>query len=376
MGSPLRSWTRRGELLVYIRVTVFGNPLIHPLFTHSDMEETDAVTGHRKQNKYVKTIKIIILLFAWVSFTAFLMTNEEKELEYRQLAVPQEGSKQFILFEPPLNPRLAVNLDGAFLSEHAGNFSKKLHVRLKLLTFTQNSTASLAAEVAALTTQTTESAVLYDKKLDPYAPANWSKLVRDSLPGNLETISDHWKIPVADAESLDITPESSRRHVFKFDQAILNKINSRAAAFVIELTSELNVSFPTNFAYDPSPIDTELGIILAAVILLGLYVMIIWELVHRTFAAIIASTMVIGVLALLNERPPMPVLMSWIDVETLLLLFGMMILVAILSETGIFDFLAVYAYKVRGLVMGVEEAGTNLPPLTNLCRSQMERYGR
>jgi Na+/H+ antiporter NhaD/arsenite permease-like protein len=30
-----------------------------------------------------------------------------------------------------------------------------------------------------------------------------------------------------------------------------------------------------------------------------------------------------------------------------LLLFGMMILVAILSETGIFDFLAVYAYKVK-----------------------------
>lgn len=39
-------------------------------------------------------------------------------------------------------------------------------------------------------------------------------------------------------------------------------------------------------------------------------------------------------------------IMSWIDTETLLLLFGMMILVAILSETGIFDYLAVYAYKV------------------------------
>ena len=40
-------------------------------------------------------------------------------------------------------------------------------------------------------------------------------------------------------------------------------------------------------------------------------------------------------------------LISWIDVETLLLLFSMMVLVAILSETGIFDYLAVYAYKVR-----------------------------
>lgn len=49
---------------------------------------------------------------------------------------------------------------------------------------------------------------------------------------------------------------------------------------------------------------------------------------------------------MLNERPSMADIMSWIDTETLLLLFGMMILVAILSETGIFDYLAVYAYKV------------------------------
>lgn len=47
------------------------------------------------------------------------------------------------------------------------------------------------------------------------------------------------------------------------------------------------------------------------------------------------------------QRPTMPELISWIDVETLLLLFSMMMLVAILSETGIFDYLAVYAYKVK-----------------------------
>lgn len=53
-----------------------------------------------------------------------------------------------------------------------------------------------------------------------------------------------------------------------------------------------------------------------------------------------------GILAAMNERPPMTLIMSWIDIETLLLLFGMMILVAILSETGVFDYLAVYAFKV------------------------------
>lgn len=99
-------------------------------------------------------------------------------------------------------------------------------------------------------------------------------------------------------------------------------------------------------SYDISPIDKDRAVIYAAIVLIGLYIMIIWEVVNRTFAAIIASTMSIGILAALDERPPMAEIMGWIDVETLLLLFGMMILVAILSETGIFDYLAVYAYKV------------------------------
>jgi len=49
----------------------------------------------------------------------------------------------------------------------------------------------------------------------------------------------------------------------------------------------------------------------------------------------------------MNERPTMSVIMSWIDTETLLLLFGMMIIVAVLAETGAFDYLAVYAFKVH-----------------------------
>lgn len=38
---------------------------------------------------------------------------------------------------------------------------------------------------------------------------------------------------------------------------------------------------------------------------------------------------------------------EWMDSETLLLLFSMMILVAVLTETGIFDYTAVYAFKVK-----------------------------
>jgi di/tricarboxylate transporter len=59
----------------------------------------------------------------------------------------------------------------------------------------------------------------------------------------------------------------------------------------------------------------------------------------------LASTISIGVLTALDQRPSTAEIMSWIDTETLLLLFSMMVIVAILTETGIFDYLAVFAYK-------------------------------
>lgn len=59
-----------------------------------------------------------------------------------------------------------------------------------------------------------------------------------------------------------------------------------------------------------------------------------------------ASIVAMGTLAALNDRPTMENVVEWMDTETLLLLFSMMILVAVLTETGIFDYIAVYAFKV------------------------------
>lgn len=39
-------------------------------------------------------------------------------------------------------------------------------------------------------------------------------------------------------------------------------------------------------------------------------------------------------------------MIKWIDYETLLLIFSMMILVAVLIDTGIFDYIAVYTFQV------------------------------
>ena len=113
----------------------------------------------------------------------------------------------------------------------------------------------------------------------------------------------------------------------------------------MQLRTNLHVSFPVSIRYDASPINMDDGVIYAAVVLLSLYVMVIFEVsvvrlgtwrvvclfaadlkvvsvlpqvVHRALAAMIASTMSVAILAALNEvgalnlQSPYP-LFKWID---------------------------------------------------------------
>lgn len=218
----------------------------------------------------------------------------------------------YILDEVPIENRIGVIVYGAFADENS-NTSHFLHIKVQLV---HHHSHSQNAE--------TNSSIDY-----------------------IESDKNILKIPIVEnVEDIDKAEEIKRTHTFHLDPQMFEAIEQNDTVLRLEIGSNLPVSFPINLAYDATPIDKSLGVIYASIVLLGLYIMIIWEVVHRTFAAMIASTLSISILALMNERPTMPELMSWIDVETLLLLFGMMILVAILSETGIFDYLAVYAFKV------------------------------
>ena len=88
------------------------------------------------------------------------------------------------------------------------------------------------------------------------------------------------------------------------------------------------------------------GVIYGSIILVVLYLCICLELAHRTVIAMVAATFTIAVLATLNERPSLANIISWLDIETLTLLFSMMIIVSILSETGAFNYLGMKAFKI------------------------------
>ena len=86
-------------------------------------------------------------------------------------------------------------------------------------------------------------------------------------------------------------------------------------------------------------------VLIAACVLAGVYVLIIFELMHRTIAAMLGSFVCLGFVAVIHGRPSFEVVINWIDFETVGLLFGMMIMVGIFSETGFFEWSAIKAYK-------------------------------
>uniref|UniRef100_A0A8K9XAQ8 OCA2 melanosomal transmembrane protein n=1 Tax=Oncorhynchus mykiss TaxID=8022 RepID=A0A8K9XAQ8_ONCMY len=112
-----------------------------------------------------------------------------------------------------------------------------------------------------------------------------------------------------------------------------------------------NSMVPLSMTHQSLYVTTERQVVIAAVILGGVYVLIIFEIVHRTLAAMLGSLAALAALAMIGDRPSLSTVVEWIDYETLALLFGMMILVAIFSETGFFDYCAVKAYQLsRGKV--------------------------
>ena len=84
----------------------------------------------------------------------------------------------------------------------------------------------------------------------------------------------------------------------------------------------------------------ETSTTIAIVVFVAAYALIISEKVHRTIVGL-AGAMLMILLGILSQQQAI----SHIDFNTLGLLIGMMIIVNITSETGLFNFLAVWAAK-------------------------------
>ena len=85
-------------------------------------------------------------------------------------------------------------------------------------------------------------------------------------------------------------------------------------------------------------------------ILIAVYILIIFETVHRTLAAAVGG--IVAMLALnyydTGDTFSLAEVTTMIDWETIGLLLGMMVMVGVLSNTGVFEYFAVLSYKKSG----------------------------
>jgi Na+/H+ antiporter NhaD and related arsenite permeases len=83
-------------------------------------------------------------------------------------------------------------------------------------------------------------------------------------------------------------------------------------------------------------------------ILIAVYTLIIFEVVHRALAAALGGVAAVVTLHFIGDGPDLGTIVTWIDEETIGLLIGMMVIVDILGKTGVFEWAAVQAYALSG----------------------------
>jgi len=96
-------------------------------------------------------------------------------------------------------------------------------------------------------------------------------------------------------------------------------------------------------------LDLTLGMMLTIAVLLGIYVILITEVIHRTTLALFGSVLILIILIQLELIPAsqtVDFVVGAIDFNTIGLLLGMMIIVGILGETGIFQYIGIKAAKI------------------------------
>uniref|UniRef100_A0A3B3ZI98 Citrate transporter-like domain-containing protein n=1 Tax=Periophthalmus magnuspinnatus TaxID=409849 RepID=A0A3B3ZI98_9GOBI len=144
-------------------------------------------------------------------------------------------------------------------------------------------------------------------------------------------------------------------HGERSDQTVVTRtfemLSSDPISITVQAFMQEEEVVPLSMTHQSLYVTVETQVAIAGIILTGVYILIIFEIVHRTLAALLGSLAALAALAVIGDRPSLVTVVEWIDYETLALLFGMMILVAIFSETGFFDYCAVKAYQLsRGRV--------------------------
>jgi len=129
----------------------------------------------------------------------------------------------------------------------------------------------------------------------------------------------------------------------KSQTLLLVKNKQRVGLFVLAIVTVLFLVIP-----DLVGMEISLSLRLTSLVLLAVYVLLSFEIVHRTTVAMVGAAFVIlmGITTgLFDASMSFEFAIAAIDFNTIGLLLGMMLIVAILGQTGIFEYLGIRMSK-------------------------------
>ncbi|XP_023159654.1 P protein [Drosophila hydei] len=278
----------------------------------------------KEQQQRDKLFKRCGLLVIWVLAAGVLISVGEKQLLEKIVQVPRgELGKFFQLEQKPMGD-FYLRLQGAFEQSF-----KQLQTELE-----ENETDSRS--------------YLF---VQPQLSYNRSQ--------DYEDILSPWQLPLVSDDQLFQSPAVHRNHTFHITPELSDLLARRESQMRLHIYSNAQQDLAVDLSYNPLIVNNRTGSILAGLILLLFYGLLISEQLDRPFVAIICSVLSVTALAAFQDRPNMEEIKQWMDMELLTLLFCMMLLILILTETGVFDYLAVVCFEVSG--------GKIWPMIYSLC---------
>ncbi|XP_061400000.1 P protein-like [Musca vetustissima] len=246
---------------------------------------------------FIRYLTQLLLIICWLVFTYYLMNYPEREREMVLLSVP---AKEGVIYELPKDLKgfgLVVNLRGPFARE----------------SFREN-------------------ALQFADHQKPFLSLLLQETMTDLNP--LKNISQVYNLLIKE-NSLDI----------KEMEKVLDFYGSTRKYQLLFFSNSLEIIALELFAapvYAPKTSIIIWGLILFAII----YFVMTSDLLHHTFAAIICSSLATGIVAAVHIRPSLEEVFHSIEFDVIMAFFGISLIMEILAETGLQDYLAAWSYEM------------------------------
>lgn len=169
-----------------------------------------------------------------------------------------------------------------------------------------------------------------------------------SAAPNFTFVEDDW-VTLTRERDCEVEKKSQKCH-FKFRERHLNsEFDEEKDLFLVVSVKPSGQQLSVEVHVHQFGVLGDAKVWIALIILLTVLVLIALEIIHRTLIAMAGSFAMLALLLWLEMPPDLGTVLEWVDESALALLFGMMILVGKLSQTGFFQ---VATVQVVGLCKG------------------------